>query len=74
MTLDQLSLELLGLPAKARASLAEKLLASLEDDMSQEVDHLWAAEAERRAREIDEGTVSCRAAEDVIRDIRSRLK
>lgn len=75
MTIEQLAMELLGLPAKARATLAQKLLASLEDEAaSGDVDGLWAEEAERRLKEAQEGAVSLRPAEDVIREARSRLK
>lgn len=47
--------EALSLPADARATLVEKLLASLNVPTQPEIDRLWAEEAERRIAEIDEG-------------------
>ena len=46
MTVDQLERELLGLPAPERARLAERLLASLDDESS--LERKWYDEAERR--------------------------
>lgn len=74
MTIEQLAIELLGLPAKARAALAEKLIASLEEEASGDVDALWAEVAERRLKEAESGTVSLRPAEAVLADARSRLR
>lgn len=73
MTLEQLTIELLGLPAKARASLAETLLISLDEDAGGEMDALWAREAERRLHEAEEGGVNLRPAKAVLEDARSRL-
>jgi len=75
MTIEQLAIELLGLPAKARATLAQKLLDSLDDEAAGgDVDALWAEEAERRLKEVEEGRVSVRPAEAVLGEARSRLK
>jgi hypothetical protein len=74
MTIEQLATELLGLPAKARAALAEKLIASLEEEAGGDVDALWAEEAERRMKESEEGAVALRPAESVLTDARSRLR
>ena len=75
MTMEQLAIQLLGLPAKARTILAEKLIASLEDEQAAgDVEALWAEEAERRLKEAEEGGVSLRPAEAVIKDARSHLK
>ena len=43
------------LPPARRAALAERLLASLEPDP--EIEKQWAAQAARRAAEIDQGLV-----------------
>ena len=74
-TLEKIAIDLLGLPAAARALLARQLLASLDDDAeAEDVDAAWAQEAGRRDREIAEGTVCCKPADDVIRDARKGLK
>ena len=70
-TLERIAIDLLGLPAAARALLARQLLASLDDDAeTEDVDAAWAEEVGRRDREIVEGTVECRPADDVLRDAR----
>lgn len=45
------------LPEKDRVRAVERLLSSLEPENEQDVDAAWAAEIERRSREIKEGTV-----------------
>ncbi len=44
------------LPEKDRVRVVEQLLSSLEPE-DKDVDAAWAAEIERRSREIKEGTV-----------------
>jgi len=57
--------EALHLPVSERARLAHKLLISLEELSEAEVAEAWLDEAERRAREIDEGLVQLIPAEEV---------
>ncbi|MFQ5903912.1 MAG: addiction module protein [Candidatus Binatia bacterium] len=45
------------LPEKERIRVVERLLASFEQESDEDVDSAWAAEIERRSREIKEGTV-----------------
>jgi len=45
------------LPEKERVLVVEELLASLEPGTDKDVDAAWAAEIERRSREIKAGTV-----------------
>jgi len=45
------------LPEKERIQVVERLLASFEPEPDEDVDTAWAAEIERRSREIKEGTV-----------------
>ena len=47
--------EALSLPADLRLSLVEKLLKSLNLPIDEEIDRLWAEEAERRVSQIEEG-------------------
>ena len=74
MTIEQLAMELLGLPAKQRAQLAEKLIASLEEEGAGEVDAIWAEEADRRLRQVEAGEATLRPAEAVLADARARIK
>lgn len=45
------------LPPKERAKLAQDLLRSLDGPEDTDVEAAWIAEAERRARELADGTV-----------------
>ena len=73
MTMEQLTVELLGLPMQHRALLAEKLIASLDDKAVPDTESLWIKEAERRFKEIQDGIAICRPAEDVLRNARKKL-
>ena len=55
-----------------RAMLADHLLASLDGPNQKRIDALWAEEAERRLREIDEGKVETIDGELVMQELRSR--
>ena len=48
----------LSLEARDRATLAERLLASLEEITEEEADHLWTEKAERRLKEYRAGRSS----------------
>lgn len=75
MTIEKLAIELLGLPAKSRAVLAQKLLASLEDEVdAADLDAMWAELAEQRLIEVEEGKVEARSADAVLRDVRARIE
>jgi hypothetical protein len=65
--------EIMALPLKDRAELAEYLLASLDDLAGQENEALWIEEAERRYQSYLNGAVSARTAADVLHDARERL-
>ena len=57
-----------------RATLAEHLIASLDELSTEQNEHLWLDEAERRDREYKSGAISARPAEDVLRDARAAIK
>ena len=65
--IEDLSLELLGLPASERALLAERLISSLDESSAAENESLWLEEAKRRSAQIDEGIVECIPAEEAFR-------
>lgn len=73
-TKKDLEAEVLQLPAAARARLAERLLASLDDDADEGNEELWIAEAERRLGELERGEVRSIPADEVFAEIRSRLR
>lgn len=70
---DRLALELLDLPASARAEIAKKLIASLDETDDGPVDDLWAEEAERRLKDIRDGTVQTVPAAQVLQEVKGRL-
>jgi putative addiction module component (TIGR02574 family) len=71
---DELFEAVLALPAGSRAMLAEHLLESLDDPGQQRRDAIWAEEAERRAAEIETGRVAALPGDEVMNELRARLK
>ena len=59
---------------RERAKLIERLLESLDKLPEQEAETLWLDTGERRAREIDDGTVSLVTPEEMERRVQARLK
>jgi putative addiction module component (TIGR02574 family) len=70
-TVEEKALEL---PAQERAKLAERLLESLDDLPERDVEALWLEVAERRAKEIDDGSVELVTPEELDRRVKARLK
>jgi putative addiction module component (TIGR02574 family) len=73
MSTDELLAEALRLPRPERAQVAEELLSSLEES-DDEVAAAWAAELERRSRDIDEGRVQAVSWESVRTGILKELE
>lgn len=76
MTREALLHEALRLPRRERADVAAELLASLDDELTddpQELEKAWAAEIERRARRVLAGGSAGAPWEDVEQRIRTRL-
>jgi len=57
------------LPPDARALLADKLLHSLDSPTREEIDQLWAEEAERRVQQIKNGEVELIPGEEVFKEM-----
>jgi len=74
MDTDTLEREALHLPVSERAKLAHNLLLSLENLSDAELSEAWLDEAQRRAAEIDCGTVTLISAEEVSAKARALLK
>ena len=64
----------LSLPADIRLKLIEKLLMSLNLPIEQDIDHLWAEEAERRVSQIEEGGVKLVPGEEVFSKIHAKYR
>lgn len=69
---DELIEEAMSLPVELRAQLAEKLLKSLNPSQD-EIDKLWALEAEKRVADIESGKVHTIEGKEVFEKIRKRL-
>jgi len=66
--------EALHLPISGRTALVHKLPASLDELSEAENEVRWLEEAERRAAEIDAGTVQLASSEVVSRQAREMLR
>ena len=73
MSTEELLAKVLRLPRVERARVAEELLSSLEES-ADEVATAWAAELERRSREVAEGRVPTVAWETVRTEILKELE
>jgi putative addiction module component (TIGR02574 family) len=62
----------LQLPRSNRARLAERLIASLDEE--DEIEAAWNEEIERRVREVDSGEVKLVPGKQVHDRIRARLR
>ena len=73
-TYEEIETAALALPPDARAMLAEHLLESLSAEEQQRIDDMWAEEAERRDKEIEDGIVAAVPGDDVMNRLRARYK
>lgn len=74
MNIARIELEALSLPVDARASLAHRLLLSLEEISEPEFDRLWGEESARRAAEFDADPTQAVPGEEVARSARALLR
>jgi hypothetical protein len=74
MNLEQLEAEALRLDPQSRAWLAERLFESLVVLANDETERAWLDEALARDAELEAGEVTSRPADEVLREVRSRLK
>ena len=65
---EQVLTEALNLPPSERAQLAERLFSSL-DISQQELDSLWAQEADSRIDAYNRGDIKAVSANDVFKNI-----
>jgi hypothetical protein len=72
-TVDKIVSDALSLPAEARAFVAEKLIESLDVGTPAEISPAWREEVRKRCRQLDEGLVELRDAEDVFDKAHSAL-
>ena len=70
----ELSQRALELAPEDRARLAERLLASLDTDVSAEGDAAWDAELRQRIADVDSGAATLLNADGVFARVRSQLR
>lgn len=71
-TVEELEAEALALPAKQRARLVKKLIASLDADP--DIENAWAAEIERRQLEIESGSVSLLPGAETLAQLKAEFQ
>ena len=71
-TNDRVIDEALSLPSIVRLNLVERLLTSLNLPIDEEINRLWAEEAERRVSQIEEGKAKVVPGEEVFAKIRAK--
>ena len=69
---DRIIEEALMMPAEIRLNLVEKLITSLNLPIDEEIDRLWAEEAERRISQMEAGEVKRVLGEAVFSRIRAK--
>ena len=67
MSTGAIEKEALALPLEDRARLAEKLLESLDNEISSPLSEAWEEEIERRREDVRQGKVKPVAGEEVSR-------
>jgi putative addiction module component (TIGR02574 family) len=70
--LEKLESEALKLTVGERAALAQRLLASLDEDA--EIEDAWAAEIERRIADVESGAVQVIPIAEALARVRAALK
>ncbi len=73
MSLKELEAEIKKLDLKDRATLAKRIVESLDELSPAEIEALWVEEAERRLDELEQGVVAEVPAEDALRRARAAI-
>ena len=72
--LDQLAADAMKLPLRDRVQLAQRLVATLDDEVEAGAEELWLAEAERRLEELRSGKVEGIDSDEAFRSAHEALK
>ena len=73
-SIEDLTRRALGLPLEQRSALTERLLESLDELTPEELEQVWAAEAERRFAAFKAGKVEVFSGPDTHREILAEIK
>lgn len=73
MSLKELEAEIKKLDLKDRATLAKRIVESLDELSKEEIEALWAVEAERRLDELEQGLATEIPAAEALRRARAAI-
>ncbi|MGC3874719.1 addiction module protein [Halomonas sp. GXIMD04776] len=73
MDLQQIEAEVLPLSEEERTELFRQLVFSLDSPSSEELRAAWLTQAQRRARELDGGSVKAVPGDEVLRKARALI-
>jgi putative addiction module component (TIGR02574 family) len=73
-SIETLATDALALPLPQRASLAHKLIESLDAEVDEHAEAEWLAVIDRRLHEMDQGQSKGRPIEDVVRELRAKVR
>ncbi len=73
LTISNATAEVLAMPTKSRAILADLLLDSLNDVDTQNYDKIWIDEAQRRDKEMSDNKPVCKSHEEVMQRAKEEL-
>jgi putative addiction module component (TIGR02574 family) len=71
---EEIEAKIRTLSPQDKTELLRSLIGELDGPADVDVERMWLEEAQRRYREIEEGTVKPIPAERVFQNLRSRLK
>ncbi|MFQ5707331.1 MAG: addiction module protein [bacterium] len=71
---EQITSQILSLPAEKRAELAEILIQSLDEKENDDIRSAWLLEIQRRDQEIRDGEAICKPADQVLREACEQLR
>ena len=74
VTAKQIEAAAVKLPRRDRTRIVNKLIKTLQTERDREIVDLWAAEAERRNKEMDEGKEIGIPMEEVMAQLRAALR
>ena len=74
LTKEQILTEALSLAPQEREELAEAIWLSIDGLTREEIDAAWVAECQRRLDAVDRGEMELVPGEQVIRELRERLR
>ena len=73
MTIRALEKEVMDLPPRSRVRFAEKIIESVDDFTSSEIEAAWSDEIGRRVKEIESGKAKGTPASEVMTKVRRAL-